>query len=258
MARSRVKCIIWDVAGTLLKLETRLTEQALGRLSAKDPAHIEELFWGKYHAKISSFYLFEVGRINEEEFLIIIRHVLDLNSEVSDDQIRRAFTSYLYFSRDTWALLHYLKEQGFIQGLLSNNNPFCRFMLDQFPTLDLENSCWQGTEKKKGGVMDFHVFSYRVGTAKPYRKIFAKAFAAARKAWSARGNAKELMPEECLFFDDVEKYADAARKFGMRAVHVQNGYADIGNGLRRFGILTPYRGWQPKWVRESLESRKGS
>ena len=60
-------------------------------------------------------------------------------------------------------------------------------------------------------LFDDFVISYQVRLAKPDRQIYKLA-----------ANRLTLMPEECVFVDDIEQYCTAARDAGMSAVQYRN------------------------------------
>ena len=92
-------------------------------------------------------------------------------------------------------LLSYIARElspGYTLGVLSNTS------LDQFHRLFTNDQL---------RIFDTLVLSAEVGLAKPDERIYhlaAKRFG--------------VMPEECLFVDDIERYCAAANEAGMRAL----------------------------------------
>lgn len=239
MPEPEIKCLIWDVGGTILECDANLTCQVLARWSGKDSKVVQQIIYGQFHSKLSPLYHLECGRVDEDEFLIMLRHLLKIGDEIPDRAIGEVFVKYTNLSGRIRTLLHYLRGQGFLQGLLSNNNPLCRYTLDSFPTLALE--CDQNM---RGGVMDFHVFSYIEGVVKPRLLIFRRALKRARAAQKIRFKSSKLSPQECLFFDDREENIVAARRIGLNACLVKKP-EDIFEGLLAYSILLPPDGWKP-------------
>jgi putative hydrolase of the HAD superfamily len=71
---------------------------------------------------------------------------------------------------------------------------------------------------------NYYILSYRVGALKPSAKIYAEALAHA-----------QCRPEECFFTDDIELYADAARRAGMDAVQFRS-VEQLEHELRARGV----------------------
>jgi putative hydrolase of the HAD superfamily len=65
--------------------------------------------------------------------------------------------------------------------------------------------------QEQRALLDDVVLSFRVGLAKPDKEIFQ--LAASRLG---------VVPEECIFADDIANYCDAAREVGMEAIQYQD------------------------------------
>ncbi len=55
------------------------------------------------------------------------------------------------------------------------------------------------------------VLSYQLGTVKPDPTMYQTI-----------SNRLGVLPEECLFVDDLQRYCEAAEQLGMKAIHHQN------------------------------------
>jgi len=125
-----------------------------------------------------------------------------------------------------------LKEQGYQVLFLSNYSYYLRRckpeVLDFIPYMD-------------GGV-----FSCDVKMIKPDAGIYARLCA-----------EYGLEPSECLFIDDTRKNVEAAKAYGMHAIHFESyeqAYADVAQVLRRSRAGRPLIGVLPLWddERESM------
>jgi len=61
--------------------------------------------------------------------------------------------------------------------------------------------------QEQRGLLDDVVLSFQVGIAKPDKEIFQLA-----------ANRLDVLPDECIFIDDIACYCDAAREVGMEAI----------------------------------------
>lgn len=75
--------------------------------------------------------------------------------------------------------------------------------------------------KEQQSYFDDVVLSYRTGLAKPDERIFELS-----------ASNLEVLPEECIFVDDIERYCVGARDTGMKAVRYKN-FAEFERDLEK-------------------------
>ena len=73
---------------------------------------------------------------------------------------------------------------------------------------DWMNDLFTGEQR---ALLDDVILSFQVGIAKPDKEIFQLA-----------ANRLSVLPEECVFVDDIAHYCDGAREVGMEAIQYVN------------------------------------
>ncbi|MBI2121881.1 MAG: hypothetical protein HYT98_02045 [Candidatus Sungbacteria bacterium] len=230
-----IKCLIWDVAETILAYDFQEVMAKLARISGKSPEEVLHIFGGDYSNKCSLIYSFDAGEIETEEFIVAVRDLLGIDHTVPSGLIMDMFYHCHRMPKGTESLLRFLRK-SYIQGIVSNMNLLQWSYIEHvFPIIS-----------DKRGIMDFHLLSFREKLMKPDLKIYEHAFRRAYDAYETRKNGSlhcELKRSNCLFLDDREENITGALDFGFRAVCVQPaskvGYCGIFEALRREGIAVP-------------------
>lgn len=146
-------------------------------------------------------YQFDKGQITVDEFTNSVSAIsgrpVPLLEFLSDDQLKSKNTK----------LLDYIKEMKsqYKIGMLSNISS--NWIRETFLT------------PEEQGLFDYMVMSFEVGLAKPSSEIFELA-------------TKRLgvVPEECVFIDDVEANCQAAESLGMHSI-VYKDFEKLKTGL---------------------------
>jgi len=132
------------------------------------------------------------GIITKDDFLAAVTELTGRDA---------AFTRELVDNEDSknYRLLEYIRElkQQYKIGLLSN--VATPWITDTFLTAEEQ------------ALFDTFVFSYEVRLTKPDRRIFQLA-----------AERLDVQTGECVFVDDIARYAQAARDAGMQAVAYEN------------------------------------
>ncbi|MDP8982385.1 MAG: HAD family phosphatase [Acidobacteriota bacterium] len=198
-----VKTIIFDLGNVIVPFDFK---RAYARMEALSPYAAAEILTRLRATDLVN--RFETGRIGAEGFVSELSRMLELKTTHREfyDVFNCIFLpepllpeSLLIALRERYRLL-----------LLSNTNPIHFEMIERtYPLL-----------------RHFHhsVLSYQVGAAKPSPQIYEEALLRA-----------ECGPDECVFFDDIAAYVEAARGAGIDAVQFQSA-GQVEEELRRRGV----------------------
>jgi len=181
-----IKAIISDLGRVILDFDHKISISKLVNL-INIPA--EELNVFIYQSKIDI--AFDNGEISAEEFY----RYLDgrFNFDISFNEFKEIFTDIFTLKKDVADLLTELKKK-YILCLLSNTNAFhYEFCGRKFNILK---------------IFDYHVLSYKIHVMKPHPKIY-------REAVKLCG----VKPEECVYIDDIEEFANAASYLKINSIH---------------------------------------
>lgn len=202
MIYKNVKNILFDFGGVIVGLELK---SALKRFKEIGFENIEE-YLTEFRQK-GIFLDYETGNIDRENFLKEFQRLG--NNKATMEEIDSAWLAFLTdITEYKFQLLRDLRKKYNLY-LLSNTNPSVMgwAMSDKFspegkPISDFFDQCF---------------LSYKMGSAKPDRKIFDMIIASGIK------------PEETLFLDDGQKNIDAAKELGFQAY-----LANQDEDLRKF------------------------
>lgn len=107
-------------------------------------------------------------------------------------------------------LLYRLKKDYRLIALSNTNEANYRFISRKYDVM---------------GIFDDYALSYKVGYLKPGRRIYEVALEKAL-----------CRPEECVFIDDIKKFVDAAKGFGINAVQYKS-HAYLEEKLRELKVI---------------------
>lgn len=132
------------------------------------------------------------GMISRDEFLGAIAELTGQSKDTISNLIDNERSKNL-------PLLHYIAKlkPKYKIGLLSN--VASNWIRDEFLT------------SAEQALFDVFVFSFEEGITKPDPRIYERAI-----------ERLGLMPEECVFIDDIELFAEAAKQIGMKALVYEN------------------------------------
>ncbi|MDO8555671.1 MAG: HAD-IA family hydrolase [Nanoarchaeota archaeon] len=200
-----IKGLIWDMGGVIINFDANITNRLLSEDCGRSPEEVNALLYGgsaagrEYNAGlISDYYL---GETDSEGFYFHVAQALQLN--MSRERFEAVWKATLTTPNiEVVDLIHRLHRR-YQQCILSSTNPWQLERMNEFTTI--------------GGKIDLQtllgddrmVTTYKVHDKKPSKRLF-------RAACAVLGLEKEL----CVYIDDVKKYTDAAKKFGLQAVHV--------------------------------------
>ncbi len=185
-----IRSVVFDFGNVISAFDTGIF---LRRLLARSPRTEEALRHAVYGSGLHARY--EAGQVTSRTFYETIRHACDL--DMSEEEFSSAFADIFTPIESTRSLIRTLSGR-YRLGLLSNTNE-CHFErqirpADVFPLFDAVT------------------LSCRVGALKPDPPIY-------RDAVRRLG----VVPEECVYIDDIPEYVEGARREGMRGVVFEGG-----------------------------------
>jgi putative hydrolase of the HAD superfamily len=200
----KIKVIVSDLGNVIIPFDY---QPLLRKLDSYKPGLGEKfgkLYMENYHVHRS----FEKGEINEKDFLEIM---LDWTERlIPEDEFILLFSDIFTVNNDVVDLLTKLKK-NYTLVLLSNTNAIHKKY---------------GWEKYDFiSIFDKLILSHEVGYAKPEEGIY-----------KAVESFTQLPGEGHLFIDDIEEYADAAKKLDWDAIQFQN-FTQLKNDLEKRDIL---------------------
>lgn len=189
-----VKNIIFDFGNVLFDLDLPAIERSLKIYLQKNFDFAKEKL-----LRERVFELYEVGGLSTEEFVDTVRFAAQ--PPLEKEQVVAAWNSiFLAMPRHRFEMLLHLRQRYKV-FLLSNINDLHAAWIDDYMV-------------REHGMADFHAryfdgvyYSHLIRLRKPDREVYEYVLADA-----------ELVPEETLFFDDMELNVAAARALGIRGI----------------------------------------
>lgn len=207
-----IRNLIFDFGNVLFDLDIDKIPQNFSRLLGQQyPAALAHL----HHHRI--FDLYETGGLSTPDFVETLRYAAD--PPLTEAQVVEVWNSiFLGMPSRRFEMLLQLRQRYNV-FLLSNINDLherwiADYMAREHHIRDFEATYFDGV-----------YYSHLIRLRKPNREIYEYVLADA-----------ELVPEECVFFDDMAINVEAARQVGIRAIHHEVG-SDIGERCRELGFL---------------------
>ena len=192
-----IKNIIFDLGGVILDIDFKKMEDAFVGIGINN---YKELF-GLGHAA-SFFKDHEDGKISDDEFL---EKLAGLAKLTDPESVRKAYNALLVrFPKDRIDYLRQLRSK-YRLFLLSNTNGIHLAEFQDLFRRSFQNGSLDDLFEKT-------YYSHLEGMRKPDIKFYEYVM-----------KENNLNPEETLFIDDAEVNVDAARKTGMKAIHLKPG-----------------------------------
>jgi len=199
----KIGALLFDLGKVLINFDFETGVRALHACCAISRDHFEDLLWDKRWIR-----RYERGEISTAEY----HNYLCQNAKLDMDlpEFRRTWSSV--FSPDLLVsedLIARLKRKYRLLLVSNTNEAHADFLRETYPVVNY---------------FDHHIFSYKVGSLKPDRKIFECAIAASG------------YPAEALFFtDDREENVRAASELGIH-VHQFESESKLIEALRKVGV----------------------
>ena len=201
-----IKAVIFDFGNVICKLDNSIFLRRISGYTEKPVPELAGLIYGKSDLPR----LYETGLINSDSFFAGMVELCALR--IKKEEFIRAYTDIFTPMPATFDLVRQLKT-GYKLALLSNTSEWdFEYGIKPIEIFDL---------------FDTVTLSYEVKAMKPDRKIYTDAL-----------NKLKLAPRECVYIDDIDEYAAAAREIGIhsfRYISPKKLAADLG-GLGITGI----------------------
>jgi HAD superfamily hydrolase (TIGR01509 family) len=197
MSRLTIRNIIFDLGGVILNIDPQLTVDGFRNLG-----------WHRFYEEGSRsvvkelFYNLEKGNSSPGMFRDYIRHMVD--HQLNDYEIDIAWSAMILdIPPENIRYLEQLKNH-YRLFLLSNTNEIHRIKIHRNFEAVFGYSFYELFER--------NFYSHEMGMRKPDPQIFIQALTEAY-----------LIPEETLFIDDMKENTDAAKRLGIKVLHIQPG-----------------------------------
>lgn len=180
-----IRSILFDLGNVLVPFDIQRGYQQLSQASGLPQEEVA------VRIRESGLYeVYESGQIETDSFLDEFTKVLGYRSSL--EEFREVWNSIFFPHTVTSEELVVDLKARYRLVLLSNTNDLhFNWLRERYPILNH---------------FDAYTLSYQVGAMKPSERIYAAAVENA-----------QCKPEECFFTDDIEKYVEAARSFGIDA-----------------------------------------
>jgi len=211
-----IRMIFWDYGRVLFDHHTDVFVEELARLSQSRLKPYE------VYAKINgqgTIRRYDAGEITTSEFMNEMRTLLGFEDL---DGFIALWHRILRPNRLVWKAVTALSRNGYSQGVISNTNEL------QAEYIEKVLAC--------GAITQFRprIYSYLERFSKPDSMIYLVSLVRARveHEWD-----RILLPEECVFIDDLVENVESARECGWHAIHHNPGfvYATIAK-LAELGV----------------------
>ncbi len=200
-----IRAVIFDMGGVLLTNRIEEILQGLAGALGIDKKAFREFQLG-YHDRMIR------GRLSVREFAGMVdeRFGLGMGADRIIQLWKRSYLEVMSVNEGILEIVRKLKEKGYKLGIISN-------VPDLHAQINRERNLFRP--------FDVCILSCEVGLTKPQEEVF-------RLAASRLG----LMPEECVFIDDREKYLSVPRKMGFRVIQYK-GNEELISELGKTGVV---------------------
>lgn len=198
-----IRTCLFDMGNVLVYFSHERMSENIASLCETDVETVNSILFGsELQVQI------ECGKITEEEFHRGFEE--RLNRSIDFEALKVAAADIFWLNEPMPQLLADLKQAGIRLVLLSNTSiTHFDFIKERFRVLD---------------AFDDFTTSYGAGAMKPDAAIYEDALSKAN-----------CSPEECFYTDDIAKYIDAARQFGIQA-EVFASADETRSALRKLGV----------------------
>ena len=197
-----IRAVVFDFGNVICKFDNDVFLRALLPRAESGFEALKEAIYGSDLPR-----RYETGLISSEEFFREATRIGNLSA--AREEFFRAFNDIFTPIASTSALIRELKKRYRV-GLLSNTNEW--HYEHYFKSVDVFP------------LFDSVTLSFAVREMKPGEKIY-------RDALGKLGAA----PEECVYIDDIEAYAEGARKVGMKGIRYVS-HEGLVDSLRAMGV----------------------
>jgi epoxide hydrolase-like predicted phosphatase len=197
-----IRAVIFDLGGVLVRTEDPQPRQKLAERLGMTLEELYVLFFESETARLAT-----LGQATQQQHVEKMRAALG----VSPEAFEQIWEQFWAGDRVDYELVNRLRalRGRCATALLSNAWDTMRAMVEQ---------TW-----KFDDAFDLMVISAEVGLAKPDERIY-------RYTVERLG----LQPQECIFVDDFSRNVNAAREFGLQAIHFKSAQQAWGEVERFF------------------------
>jgi putative hydrolase of the HAD superfamily len=204
------EAVIFDFGNVIAQFNNQNFIQYLAALTNKTPEELNDAIYPKSETSIPKQY--ETGLITSDEFFEKIKILV--NFEMSKEKFSEIYTQEKFWPiPETFGLIRKLKNQRYKISLLSNTSEW-DYQLGMKPIFE-----------RVGIEFDSQSLSFKIGAMKPDKRIYLHAL-----------ESLSLSADQCVYIDDIEKYAKVAEELGMIGVHYTHGKDNLENQLREKGV----------------------
>lgn len=198
-----VKAFLFDMGDVLIKFSHSRMFAQIGDVLERTTDDVKRLF-----VDTGLFVSYDRGDVDDDE--AISRIEAFVGRSVNRRRLLHAMSDIFEPSPGMFELLTELKRRGYRMVILSNTcRPHIEFVSERFPIYKL---------------LDDYVLSFEVRAVKPEPRIFEAALAKVG-----------VPPENCFYTDDIAKYVEFGRGFGLQA-EVFTGVENLTRQLAERGI----------------------
>lgn len=199
-----ITTILFDLGKTLVDFDFEPVNQRLSE-SSKLPVDVAKQ---RTKDRYNAFCRGEMSATEWQEFI-----ETDYNLRMSPDEFRHFWADIFWPIEEMFALAHRTKKR-YRQYLLSNTDEI------HLPW------CMERYADRFEGLLGGMILSYEAGAIKPDRRIFEYG--------TERFN---LIPEDCVFIDDLPENISAAREFGFHGIVITSP-DQVEHDLQKLGVET--------------------
>ena len=204
MNGKKITTIVFDIGGVLLDIHPEKTYQYISDSTDINVDIIKNRFPWDVHNE------YEKGNLTNKEWFFAFRESLPQPCCLKETDFWKAWSLLLGKEKKTVDLLSVL-SQSHSTWLLSNTNP--KHIQDEIEKKYLFPS-----------LVDGAIYSFNTRCRKPDRQIYDCLL-----------ESSQVDPEECIFIDDLMENVEAARLFGIHAIHYSN-YNLLSKELKDLGV----------------------
>lgn len=182
-----IKAIIFDFGNVICTFDNNIFLQGIAKFTNKSIEELNDIIYKKSGLPRK----YETGLMSSDEFYTEICKLCDLT--VSKVDFIELYSNIFFPIETTFDLIKKLSG-NYKLALLSNTSEIdFEYGIKRFDVIKL---------------FDTVSLSYIVGEMKPGEKLFKDAL-----------EKLKLKPEECVYVDDIEQYAQTARRMGIHGFH---------------------------------------
>lgn len=191
-----IKLFVFDLGNVILPFEHKQIAVKLHEVSRiQNRFSPDDLFKFLFDRDRGLVNPYEEGLMSSTDFFAKIRERYKL--ELEFDEFKDIWNIIFQEDPEVNAIIAHLKDKGYPVFLLSNTNELhFSYIMERYPIVHS---------------LDEWILSYEVGAKKPKQKIYDAIF-----------EKTDVARSEALYIDDIQSYVEAAKTYGLQALHFTN------------------------------------